>query len=156
MFTTKKVKHLYEIIVSLNWRLTFNWSRRKQVEVFRKQVVFNFLLKIYLLVHFVFKARRTALFWLIDSQSHAFVQVCRIVHTLYPVTYKTHSMPMFVWMNSHRRTDISRSASQIFCRGCCHHQNYTKKGLCLLSLRILPNRCLAVAMPFLGRLPERK
>lgn len=32
---------------------------------------------------------------------------------------------------------------------------YTKKGLCLLSLRIFPSLCLAVAMPFLGRFPEK-
>lgn len=30
---------------------------------------------------------------------------------------------------------------------------YTKTRLCLLSFRIFPSLCLAVAMPFLGRLP---
>lgn len=33
---------------------------------------------------------------------------------------------------------------------------YTKTRLCLLSLRIFPSLCLAVAMPFLGRLPGDK
>lgn len=33
---------------------------------------------------------------------------------------------------------------------------YTKTRLCLLSFRIFPSLCLAVAIPFLGRLPERK
>lgn len=42
---TKKFKHLYEIIPSLSWRLTLNWSCRKQLYVFRKLVVFNIFLK---------------------------------------------------------------------------------------------------------------
>jgi len=33
---------------------------------------------------------------------------------------------------------------------------YTNTRLCLLSFRIFPSRCLAVAIPFLGRLPGRK
>lgn len=33
---------------------------------------------------------------------------------------------------------------------------YSKKWLFLLSLRIFPNLCLVVAIPFLGRFPEKK
>lgn len=34
-------------------------------------------------------------------------------------------------------------------------RRYTKTWLCLLSFRILPSLCLAVAIPFLGRFPGR-
>lgn len=39
------------------------------------------------------------------------------------------------------------------CRAAGPSGAYTKTRLCLLSFRIFPSLCLAVAMPFLGRLP---